>query len=347
MSRSALLARIALALLIGAAGSIVFRLLALPLPWMLGAMTFTLIAAVAGAPIRGPERLRPPLIAVIGVLLGAGFKPEMLGAVAGWSMTLLAMVLFLAVTAAVTMPLYLRFKGFDTLTAFLSAMPGGLIEMSTLARAFGADDRRVLLAHAARIVLTIAMIAIWFRVIEGFAVGTNPGGTPLLSMDWRDLLVLALCGVIGAWMGIRLGLPAPTLLGPMIISGIAHLAGLTRSAPPAEIIVLAQVVMGTTLGCRFLGVSAIEVGIALLQSTAATLLTMSIAVAFAFGTARLTGTPADQLLLAFAPGGLTEMSLVAIAIQADVAFVALHHVVRIVLVIAAAPIVGRYLQRRR
>lgn len=346
MSRLAILARIALALLIGAAGSLVFRWLSLPLPWMLGAMTFTLVAAVARAPIRGPERLRPPLIAVIGVLLGAGFKPEMLSQVASWSLTLFAMFLFLALTALVSMPLYLRFKGFDAVTAFLAAMPGGLIEMATLARSFGADDRRVLLAHAARIVLTIAMIGIWFRVIEGFAVGTNPGGTPLLTMGLRDLLVLALCGVIGAWLGIRLKLPAPTLLGPMVISGIAHLSGLTGSAPPAEIIILAQVVMGTTLGCRFIGVSAQEVGIALLQSTAVTLISMVIAVAFAFGTARLTGLMPDQVLLAFAPGGLTEMSLVAIAIQADVAFVALHHVVRIVLVVAAAPLVVRFLQRK-
>lgn len=53
----------------------------------------------------------------------------------------------------------------------------------------------------------------------------------------------------------------------------------------------------------------------------------------------------DQGMLALAPGGLTEMGLIALAIHADVAFVALHHVVRILVVIVLAPLLLRAFQR--
>jgi uncharacterized membrane protein AbrB (regulator of aidB expression) len=56
------------------------------------------------------------------------------------------------------------------------------------------------------------------------------------------------------------------------------------------------------------------------------------------------GLRGDQVLLAYAPGGLSEMSLVALATGAEVAFVALHHVVRIVMVILAAPLAFRLLR---
>ncbi|NBQ50975.1 MAG: AbrB family transcriptional regulator, partial [Marivivens sp.] len=47
-----------------------------------------------------------------------------------------------------------------------------------------------------------------------------------------------------------------------------------------------------------------------------------------------------------APGGLTEMSLVALSMNAEVAYISIHHLARIALVIAFAPIVMKWLLRR-
>ena len=51
----------------------------------------------------------------------------------------------------------------------------------------------------------------------------------------------------------------------------------------------------------------------------------------------LTGLNLAGLILAYAPGGLAEMSLVALALHVDAAFVATHHIIRIVLIILFAP----------
>ena len=335
----------ALALLLGLAGGVLFFALNLPLPWMLGALCLTLVAAVIGLPIRTPDALRPPVIAVIGVLLGSGFTPELLGRLPGWLPSLGMLALYAALSAAIVVPFYRRVGGFDPITAYFAGMPGGLTEMMMIGRAMGGDDRKIVLAHAARIVLTVAAIAFWFRLVLGYQVSGNPGGPSLLSMSARDIAILVTCGFVGAFAGSRLRLPAPTLLGPMLLSGIAHATGLTASAPPPGLVIAAQVALGTMMGCRFLGVAARDVARALVLSSAATAMMLVLALGFAFALQAMLGLDRSLVLLAFAPGGLSEMSLVALAMQAEVAFVALHHVVRIVLVIAFAPLVLRLWRR--
>lgn len=334
-----------LALLVGAGGGVAFAQLGLPLPWMLGALTATLVAAVAGVRLHLPMAIRPPVIVVIGVLLGSGFTPDLLAQAGGWAVSLLAMAVYLAVAAAVVVPFYARVGGFDRVTAYFAGMPGGLTEMVTLGAEAGGDERRIILAHAARIVVTVAAVAFWFRLVQGYEVSGRPGGAPLHDMAWRDIALLAACGVAGALAGSWLRLPAATLLGPMLLSGLAHVTGLTASAPPGGLVVVAQVVLGTAMGCRFVGVGAREVGRALVLSAGATALTLAVGLGFALALQAFLGFRADQVLLAFAPGGLTEMGLIALAIEAEVAFVALHHVARIVLVIVMAPLVLRLFRR--
>jgi uncharacterized protein len=46
------------------------------------------------------------------------------------------------------------------------------------------------------------------------------------------------------------------------------------------------------------------------------------------------GEPVPAVILAFAPGGINEMSLVALSLQLSTVYVTLHHLARIVLAVA-------------
>ena len=60
---------------------------------------------------------------------------------------------------------------------------------------------------------------------------------------------------------------------------------------------------------------------------------------FAFLVSKVAPYGVVPLLLAYSPGGLAEMSLVALALQIEVAFVAAHHLVRILFVtVSAGPV---------
>ena len=337
--------RMFLALAIGAAGGLLFFLLHLPLPWMLGAVTACMTAAIMGHPVLPPNRIRPATVAVIGVMLGARFTPDLLALAGAWTVSLTLLSVYMLCVSAVTVPYYRFAAKADWQTAYLAGMPAGLTEMVELGEEKGADVKAIILAHTLRIVITVALVAIWFRLIEGRNVGAMPdfGSAPLTALD---AVLLLLCAVAGAWIGKLLRFPAPAFMGPLAASAILHATGVTASAPPALIVIAAQIILGTLLGCRFIGVRPIVLAHAAWLSLWATLATLFIALAFAALIHNVVGVSTDQVILALAPGGLTEMGLIALAINADVAFVALHHVARILIVILLAKPVFALLPKR-
>src|SRR3546814_8997553 len=54
-------------------------------------------------------------------------------------------------------------------------------------------------------------------------------------------------------------------------------------------------------------------------------------------------SPTIGIFLAFAPGGVAEMSLIALALSIDAALVATHHIVRIFLIVVLTPLLFRVL----
>jgi len=63
------------------------------------------------------------------------------------------------------------------------------------------------------------------------------------------------------------------------------------------------------------------------------------------GLSQVTGLPFDAIWLAFAPGGLAEMTLISLAMGIDVAFVSTHHLIRVTFMVIAAPIVFQLLRK--
>lgn len=342
-----LLTRTAAGLSLGTLGGAAFYLLSLPLPWMLGALFFTMVAAIFRAQVAAPMRLRPIIVAIIGVLLGSRFTPEVIDQTGQVAVTLTILLVYLLAVAAVVVPFYRYVGRQDWTTAYFAGMPGGLTEMIEFGEARGANVPVIVLAHSLRIVLTIALMAFLFRVVLGHDVGAAAAvlnGSPLGLLD---AAILVACAGVGSLLGTRMRLPAPTFLGPMVLSAAAHMSGLTASAPPSVLVILAQIVLGTVLGCRFLGIAPVLLWTSGLLSLGSTILTLVLAAAAGWAMGVWAGIGPDQALLALAPGGLTEMGLIALAIHADVAFVALHHVMRILIVLVLAPLMARFLPDSR
>lgn len=320
----------------------------MPLPWMLGAMVATTLGAVAEIPIEGPTRLRLLVVPVIGVLLGSGFTTEMLSNLGNWIATIVILPAFIVAAFAGAFTFYRFVGGYDRVTAYYAAAPGGLNDMMLMGAAAGGDEKRIALAHASRILVVVTFVVLFYGFVLG--VTTNGDARPYTRLDdlgLADASILIACAVIGAWAGPKLGLPAGQILGPLILSGAAHMTGLTHVPPPTLIVNAAQWVMGTTIGCRFRGTPAREILRDILLAAGASTTMLCAALVAAFAISLITGTPVEAAFLAFSPGGLPEMSILALSLDIDAAYVATSHIARIALIIAVTPIVFRMLGIRR
>lgn len=339
--------RVAFALALATLGGAAAAGVGLPLPWMLGPMGICAAAALAGLPVAGPAVARPVVIPVLGVMLGAGFSPEIPGQLADWAGTFALLPPFLAAGGLASWLWFRRVGGYDARTAFFCAAPGGLNEMILLGAEAGADERRIALTHSVRIFMVIALVALAFALIAGTTTaGLEAARTGLADLPPRDAALLLACAVAGVPLARRARLPAPGLFGPMVLSAALHLTGVATAAPPSLLVGIAQLVIGTVLGCRFVGASLRDTGRDILLGAGATALLLAVTLTFAAAVALLTPAPFSQAVLAYSPGGLAEMSLLALAKNQDVAYVATAHVARIVIILLAIQPVFRALASR-
>jgi membrane AbrB-like protein len=276
---------------------------------------------------------------IIGVMLGARFTPQIIDSVENWLPTVLGLAGFILVSGIVCITYFRRVARFDFPTAYFAGMPGGLVEMVVVGEDKGGDARIIALVHSARILLVVFTLPFLVQVMSGTALGARPQlGLSVFETTWRDELWLIATALVGALLGHILRLPARLLLGPMLASAAVHSLGWTHFAPAFEIVNIAQLVLGIIIGCRFASTAPREIVRILVLSFGSTVILLTLTIIFAIGVSRFSSYGQVPLLLAYSPGGLAEMSLVALSLGIEIAFVAAHHIIRVLIVmVGAAP----------
>ncbi|MCB2110070.1 MAG: AbrB family transcriptional regulator [Defluviimonas sp.] len=321
----------------------------LPLPMLLGSLVATGAATIGGLRPLGhlpqaPQKIRMMFIPVIGVAIGGSARPEILEQAGEWLPSLAALCLFIPVAHYMGFRLYAA-QGVDRLTAFYGAAPGGLVETVQMGEDAGADIQMLAMLQFLRLIVTIVFIPLAFTWLEGHAVGSASGARVTGGeLGVREVAVLLACGVFGALAGLRLRLPAGHVIGPIVLSGGAHMAGLTHAVPPGWLVSATQVVIGTSLGVRFAGMPKARILTALRMALVNSACVIGLATGFAFAVAPLADEPVRAVFLAFAPGGLVEMGLIALSLKLSILYVTAHHLLRIVLAVSFARWFGHRLR---
>lgn len=333
---------------VGAVGGAVFAQIGTPLPWMLGALFATMVASMSGVRLHMHQMVRRVWIIVLGLTLGSNFAPEVLDHIHLWLVSFAGMVVFVLFGTWLCYQIFARIGKLDRVTAFFCASPGGLGEMIVLGPMLGGDERSIVLMHATRVVLVMAIIPPAYSILAGYVPPMFIGSTTFFwNMPVRDLAIFGATGLVGAVVAKILRIPAWQMTGPMIASAAIHMTGISDTRPPSDFIAMAQIVMGAGAGSRFSGVKPHELVRPMLLSGFATICLLVLAALAAIGLASITGLDFRAIHLAYSPGGFAEMSLIALSLGIEVPFVALHHLGRLVVVITFASIVATVGQKRR
>jgi membrane AbrB-like protein len=331
---------LALTYVIAGIGVGIFIWLQLPLPWLLGPIFACLIAALAGVPMKGNKLINDAMRSILGVAVGATFTTTLLISMAAMWPTLLMIPVMVVCIAVIGVPYFQRVWGFDFATSYYSAMPGGLQDMLAFGEEAGGDVRALSLIHATRVMVVV--VALPF-ILQGYwgADLTNPPGAAASTIDPSQMLLMVFCGIAG-WQGAKaLVMFGASILGPLILAAIMALLGVLQHRPPAEAIWMAQFFIGMTVGTKYAGVTGAEVRKDVAAALGFCLILIALTFVFAEAVHLFHLASPMETLLAFAPGGQAEMTVLALIVGADMAFVIAHHVLRIFVVILGAPIAAR------
>ena len=336
-----------IALFIGYLGAIVFSFLHTPLPWLLGSITAVAIATrFSFIPLHSPKVFSSPARAILGITIGSAFHPGILHYFGSFLSSILLIIPFVFVISYFGMMYYWKFLKFDKLSAYFSAMPGGLLEMVMLAEALGANVYKVTLAQSSRLLLLVFTLPFIIEKVAGVSLDGRNGITQSwMQSDKSEMLILLLCAMIGWWGALKLKIPGGTIIGPMVVGSFIYSMGWVNERPPTEIIKLIQLILGATIGFVFAGVCLKEIFKVIVNTLGYFVMLMIISTIFIFIISMMTDFPLISVMLAFSPGGQSEMNLIAIIVGANLPYVALHHIVRMLLVMSVAPIFVKKLQK--
>jgi membrane AbrB-like protein len=161
------------------------------------------------------------------------------------------------------------------------------------------------------------------------------------------LLLILVCGVLGALVARGLRLPVWPMTGALGGVAVLQLTGLDIERVPDWLGVTAQVIVGTVVGSRINGHIVQDFFSTFGPSATAVLVMLLAGLGLGAGLAASGLLSHGEALLGMMPGGVGEMVAASAAVGADSSVVAGMHLVRLLIVLSALPLIVRLYRRHQ
>lgn len=325
------------------AGAGVFYLIGFPSAALTGSAAAVSVAGLMGAKIDLPIWLRNVVFVLLGLNIGSAVTPEMLAAALGWPVSIAILAVSLVIGLWLGSWGLVRLLGFAPRTAVLAATPGHLSFVLALAADSKVPVTPIAMVQSIRVLfLTLCVPALVATIFGATGWEVLPAG----ELGWIALIALVCVAAAGGFLFQKLRVPAAFLISGMVISAAGHVWGLTPGKMPPALLTFAMLSMGTLIGSRFSGVSLEQFKSALGAGVWITLVNVALASLAVIATLMVMDVPPAQLIVSFAPGGVEAMAAIGLSLGMDPAFVAAHHLSRLVILSFVLPIAMGLAKRR-
>ncbi|WP_063784944.1 AbrB family transcriptional regulator [Streptomyces sp. TP-A0356] len=340
----------ALVLLCTALGDLA-RWAGLPAAHLLVALLTGITVALAGLVRRPfPRGANRAAQATVGALMGGYLDPAAVREVAGTIVPLAFITLATIVLCVASARLLPRMTAMSRPDAVLGMVPGGSAAIISCAEELDADSRVVAFMQYLRVGLVAAstpvvVLAVGALTHSGVLAASADG--PLLPerlllvagpQQITGVVVLAAMCALGIQVGRRLRLPAPALMGTMLITAIGVFSGAAVGFQPTG--VLQDVVftmIGLEVGLRFTPDTVRHVGRVLPHVVAVTAAVCLACAALAAALAVAIHIPFLDAYLATTPGGINAVLATAADAHSHLALISTTQSLRLFLVVFLAP----------
>ncbi|MDP2409372.1 MAG: AbrB family transcriptional regulator [Pseudolabrys sp.] len=328
-------------LVIATIGGVSVGMTGFPGGYISGAIVAVAVAALARRPMKIPVWLTRIIFVLIGISLGSVVTPETLQGMATYPLSI-AVLIVAMVVVGYTGALYLRLvHGWDNASAYLAAAPGGMSQVLAIAADVGADIRGVAIVQTLRVVLVAVGLPAGLALLGLAGTSTGSIGGPLNPDMFGELAILVVASSAAAVIAYYFRFPGGLLFGAMVTSAVLHGTGWIHAVMPWWVANMAMIALGAVTGSRF-GNMPLRL---LLNFVAAAFgsfaLALLVVAVFAAGLLSVVSLPVAEVMIAFAPGSVDAMMLLALALHLDPVYVGAHHLTRIFFVSLIMPFVGR------
>ena len=313
------------------------------------ALFAALVVGIALAlPSLAPERVaRPVGIAaqgVLGVYIGTMVNRDAVSALGpDWPIVVViaGATLLLSIVAGALLGAH---REVSPLTGSLALVAGGASGLVAIARELGGDDRVVAVVQYLRVALVTASMPVVVALLyHADRSHHSAASTQTDSAPWYfSVAMMAVLIFVGAAGGRLIRMPGAGLLGPLALTVVLQVSGLSFGlSVPAVLVQVGYMVIGWQAGVVFTREALRAVG-RILPAAIGLIVLLGIATA-GLGAlmAHLTGKSPLEGYLATSPGGVYAVLAIAVETGSNVTFIIAAQVFRVLLMLFTAPLLAR------
>lgn len=340
-----------LALLIALSGGLIFSYLAIPIPWLLGPMAAILFASrLKGLNLYWPSYLRDAALVIVGYSIGLSFtQAAIVNILRNLPMMLLLTVLL--VSFAALMAFFIsKLSGVDYPTVLTGSIPGGLSQMIIFAEETkGINITTVTFLQVSRLLMIVFFVPfiIFGPVLNmkhtDFVLSNSGHG----AVSPADVLLFGTICILAAFIGKKLKLPTPFLLGPILGTALLTNIGFQGPLLPSSLLDVSQFMIGGYIGLLLKPEKLEKKTTSILLALLSGLVLVSGSLAISIYITDVLNISIVTSFLSLAPGGMDQMGIIAHEVNADLSMVTGFQLFRLFFIYFAVPPLLRWYFKRK
>ena len=334
-----------LVILISLPGALIAELFKIPLAWFLGPMLFTSFASLLGLQLKMPRVVLSLILILLGLYIGNYIDKNLFSQIHQWFWTSFIMLIYIIFSVIFVSKYLQKFSKYEKKTSIFSAAPGALGPLLILAEDQKSDLSHVATSHLIRLIIIITVFPFF---VNSFYDGQSAEITKnvIESQKLMNLIILIIASIIIIFIFTKLKVPAALLSGTLVASGFLQITEIASYTISNNIINYCLLILGASVGCRFVNKTFTEIGRNALHSFVATVFLVFFGVLAAYFASLVIDKNFFTLLLSYCPGGIYEVAVIAIFFDLDPEFVSFHHIIRLLMILFIVPVILRLMQKK-
>ena len=327
-------------------GALLFSLLHLPIPWLLGSMTAILVSSrFTQFTFRWPNVIRDIGLMIVGYSIGITLNKDTLLGMLEKLPSMLFMTLCVILFCSLMAYVISKVTNIEYPTALTATIPGGLSQILILSQELKGIDITIVAFFQVTRMLMIVFTVPFIIMLPTFLEGTNntelsevvTSSVSKGEVSFFTILIFVISASLFAIIGKKMKMPTSYLLGPIISTAILNMSGFHAPGISVTVLEISQFMIGGYIGLLLKPEKLLNktkmITIALVSSmfliTASLCLSMILSnfYHFSFITS----------FLSLAPGGMEQMTIIAHDSNADITMVTGYQLFRILFIYFIVP----------
>lgn len=340
-------------IIVGLIGGVTALKLNVPAGAMIGSMVITAVFNVITGKAFMPQDVKIITQIATGAFIGAGIKLKDVIDLKKMIKPAMIMVPSMIILDIIIGLIMYKTTDLDLVTSLFACAPGGIVDMSLISSDLGADSSKVALLQMIRLSTVLIIFPSMIKLISSRSIikkefdqneqdemndDENIKIIQSKKEKYKNLGITSIIALISGWIGYNLKIPAGAMTFSMLTVGALNIFS-GKGYMPLNIRRLTQVFAGILIGERmtYRDIVALKTIIIPAFILIAGIIVVNLCVGIFIS--KFTGLEMINSLLASAPGGMSDMALIAKDLGGDAPKVTVLQLARYICVIAFYPII--------